>query len=188
MSQAYIGEIRIFSGNFAPQGWYLCNGVTLPISGNETLFTLLGTTYGGNGTTNFALPDFRGRLPVGQGQGAGLTSRVVGQAFGTETVTLTSAQIPAHTHSWQVSTADGSSATPNGNVIANPVNPNFTGTGPSSKSYIEPSQVNPQTNILSGPTGMVTASNEGGQAHANEMPYLALNYIICNVGLYPTKS
>src|SRR5512143_3908889 len=98
MSNPFIGEIRMFGGNFAPAGWAFCDGSLLPISENDALFTLIGTTYGGDGQTTFALPDLRGRLPVHMGTGAGLSSFVIGEAGGVETVTLTTSQMPGHSH------------------------------------------------------------------------------------------
>src|ERR1700758_3405683 len=98
MAQPYVGEIRMFAGNFAPAGWMFCEGQLLPISENETLFQLIGTTYGGDGETTFALPDLRGRVPIHMGQGSGLTPRTIGDAGGAETVTLTVAQMPVHHH------------------------------------------------------------------------------------------
>src|SRR3979490_2969928 len=118
MAQPYVGEIRMFAGNFAPAGWMVCEGQLLPISENETLFTLIGTTYGGDGQSTFALPDLRGRVPVHQGQGPGLGNFIIGKTDGVEQVTLTAQQVPAHTHAFAASSAPGDSSTPQGTVLA----------------------------------------------------------------------
>src|SRR5580658_742842 len=123
MGTPYVGEIRMFGFGFAPQGWALCNGQLLPINQNQALFSLLGTTYGGDGRTTFALPDLQGRVPIHMGQGAGLSPYVMGQVGGVENVTLTIAQIPAHTHTVNGQSSLGTLATPvssngNGNIWA----------------------------------------------------------------------
>src|SRR5919198_2564140 len=121
MSDPYVGEIRMFGGSFAPVGWAFCNGQLLPISENETLFNLIGTTYGGDGQETFALPDLQGRVPVHQGQGPGIvTNYVIGQAMGVESVTLTTQQIPLHNHAFFASTGAGTSPSPVGNIPASP--------------------------------------------------------------------
>lgn len=181
MVDPYIGEIRVFAGNFAPVGWLICNGSLLPINQNEALYTLLGTTYGGDGVTTFALPNLQSRIPIGQGSGPGLTTRVLGQTGGVENVTLVESQIPVHTHTISASTATSgsvngaTSATYLGvasSAQANPVAylPNGTGVGTSALA--------PQT--ISG-TG-------GSQPHANIQPYIAVNYIIATNGQYPTQN
>src|SRR6187399_274642 len=118
MAQPYVGEIRMFAGNFAPAGWMFCEGQLLPISEYETLFNLIGTTYGGDGQSTFALPDMRGRLPIHQGQGSGLSNYTLAQNGGVEQVTLTVNQIPQHTHPLLGSTTNSSSSDPSGNVGA----------------------------------------------------------------------
>src|SRR5271165_4385384 len=119
MSTPFLAEIRMFAGEFAPRGWAFCNGQLLPINQNAALFSLLGTTYGGNGTTTFALPDLRSRVPIHQGQGTGLSSYVMGQSGGEETVALTTGQLPAHSHEF-VSTAAPVLDTPSGSVLGSP--------------------------------------------------------------------
>src|ERR1700757_4679881 len=114
MSSPFIGEIRMFGGNFAPVGWSFCNGAIIPIDQNDALFNLIGTTYGGDGQTTFALPNLQSRVPIHVGSGFAL-----GQSGGTETVTLTTQQIPAHTHVMQCNSADGTASTPQSNVLAN---------------------------------------------------------------------
>src|ERR1700688_2673042 len=118
MSDQFVSEIRIFAGNFPPRGWALCNGQILPISQNTALFSLLGTTYGGNGTSNFALPNLQGLSPMHAGQGAGLSPRVLGESGGTETVTLLASEIPAHTHPANCNSGTGDQFGPPGNVWA----------------------------------------------------------------------
>ena len=118
MAQPYVGEIRLFAGTFAPAGWMLCDGQLLPISENETLFNLIGTTYGGDGQTTFAVPNLCGRTPIHMGQGAGLSNRVIGENGGTETVTVTTQQIPTHTHFAQAQLAAANHQGPGGNVWA----------------------------------------------------------------------
>src|ERR671921_268521 len=121
MAQPYVGEIRMFAGNFAPAGWMFCEGQLLPISENETLFQLIGTTYGGDGQSTFALPDLQGRVPIHMGSGPGVSQTYqIGEAGGVEQVTLTTAQIPAHNHAWLASTGGGTSNTPQDNVTASP--------------------------------------------------------------------
>ena len=118
MPEPFVGEVRVFAGNFAPAGWAFCNGQLLQISTNTALFSLLGTNYGGNGLSSFALPDLRGRLPIHPGQGPGLSLRTLGELGGSETQTLTTSQIPSHAHTMGASTANGVSDSPAGNVPA----------------------------------------------------------------------
>lgn len=170
MSEPFIAEIRIFAGNFAPRGWAFCNGQLLPISQNTALFSLLGTTYGGDGRTTLALPNLEGRTPMHPGRGPGLTARRLGERGGVETVTLSEAQIPQHRHSMLGSFEDGDRRSPQGAVLG-------------------------RGNAVYGPeqnTGLMDEallSNSGGsQAHNNMQPYLAMNFIIALVGLYPSRS
>lgn len=167
MADPYIGEIRMFAGNYAPVGWLFCDGQLLPISGNGALFNVIGTYYGGDGTSNFALPDLRGRAPVHQGNGFGLTSR-----GGTELVTLSASQIPAHTHQMLGSTALAASNNPQGNIPAS-----LPAGGVASAYQTLQSQV---------PLDPTTVAPSGGsQPHENMQPYLCLNFIIARVGLTP---
>ncbi len=166
MAQPYVGEIRMFAGNFAPAGWMFCEGQLLPISEFETLFNLIGTTYGGDGQSTFALPDLRGRLPVHMGSGF-----VIGQAGGEETVTLATSQIPAHSHVPQANTGMGSQASPAGNVWANSTNLPYSTSAPS--ATMDPAAVG-----LAG----------GSQPHDNMVPYLCINFIISLFGIYPAQS
>jgi len=166
MSQPFIGEIRIFAGDFAPAGWAFCDGQLLPISGNEGLFMLIGTTYGGDGQSTFALPDLRGRIPVHIGTGF-----VLGQAAGVESVTLTVNQIPAHTHPFQATTNAADSNSANNNLLGQP---------PVILEYFAAAP----TSLVSGQS---VASDGGGQPHTNLQPYLCVNFIISLFGIFPTQ-
>ncbi|MEN6462756.1 MAG: tail fiber protein [Syntrophomonas sp.] len=166
---AYIGEIRMFGGIFAPVGWAFCDGRLLPIAGNDLLFSLIGTTYGGDGVSNFALPDLRGRIPISQGQGPGLSDRTVGQMDGAETVTLLLEQIPAHTHTAAISTALGISESPANAFWA--------------ASNFNQYSSSPPNGAMSPAALTVTGGN---QPHDNMMPFLTVNYIIALDGYYPT--
>ena len=173
MSDPYVGEIRMFGGNFAPAGWAFCDGRSLAISENETLFNLIGTTYGGDGQEKFNLPDLQGRVPVHQGQGPGITTNyVIGQTMGVESVTLTTQQIPNHNHGFTASKAPAQSNTPVNNIPASPPQVNLYRPGVPS---------DPFPNTLVQPTG-------GSQPHDNMMPYLAISYIISLFGVFPSQS
>jgi microcystin-dependent protein len=169
----YLGELKIVPYNFAPQGWAFCNGQLLPIAQNTALFSLLGTQYGGNGVTTFALPDMRGRLIVGPGQGQGLSSYEQGQEGGTENVTLLASQIPSHNHPVQVSSAIGTQTAATGKHIAKAP----LGLG---NTYGTP----PQNTTM--PAGTIQPAG-GGQPHNNRQPYLTLSYIIALQGVYPPR-
>lgn len=171
MGQPYVGEIRMFAGNFAPLGWYFCNGQLLPISENETLFQLIGTTYGGDGQQTFAVPNLQSRVPIHQGTGPGLSTRQMGEAAGTETVTLATNQIPNHTHAFLASQDANTVLNAQGNVIGTPLTatPFFAATPnlPLSSQSITP-------------VG-------GSQPHENMQPYLCINFIISQFGIYPQE-
>ncbi len=172
MSEPFIAEIRIFAGNFAPRGWAFCNGQLLPIAQNTALFSLIGTTYGGDGRTTTALPNLQGRAPMHPGRGPGLTDRRLGQVVGTETVTLTETQLPSHSHSMQVSDKSGDSNLPKDNVFARssiPVASVYSANAPDA-------------------TGGQLSNVGGNQSHNNMQPFNTLNYIIALVGLYPSRS
>lgn len=176
MSDAYAGEIRMFGGDYAPPGWHKCDGTLLSVSTYQVLFSLLGTTYGGDGVKTFGIPDLRGRIPVGQGQGPGLTNRVMGQAFGSETVALTQDQLPGHTHSFAASKANAS--------LSSPANAFCGAQTDNDRIYTEAKS----SNALAA-TAAATVSSEGAsQAHNNLMPSLGITYIICLEGLYPTRN
>lgn len=176
MSEPYIGEVRIFCGNYAPFQWAKCDGQILAISKNTQLFSLLGTTYGGDGRTTFALPDFRGRIMASAGQGTGLPYYSAGDRFGQEEVTLTAAQIPAHNHPYSGSTSQATTQYPSKGVFANP--------GPDSVFYEPQKELD---NLLELNATSVDRAGGGG-SHNNLMPYLVVNYIICLVGTYPPRS
>ena len=169
-----IAEIRIFAGNFAPRGWAFCDGQLLPISENQALFSLIGTIYGGDGRTAFALPDLRGRAPIHQGNGAGLSDYRLGQRGGTEEVTLTTDQMPAHSHALQANTKRGNSP--------DPANASIADSKGRDRDYMKSGEVNASMSSNS------IASTGGGQPHDNRQPYLAVNYIIAMQGVYPSRS
>ena len=174
MGQPYVGEIRMFAGNFNPNGWMFCDGQLLPISENEVLFNLIGTTYGGDGQETFALPNLQGRLPLHQGSGPGGQSFVLGETAGTETVTLTTQQIPIHNHSLNATDA-GPVAGPNG---ANPAVASTTQAGTMIYGAGAGTFIHPNTLQLAG----------GGQPHENMQPFLCINFIISLFGVFPTQS
>jgi len=172
MSEPFIAEIRIFAGNFAPRNWAFCDGLLLPISQHTALFSLIGTTYGGDGRTTTALPNLKGRAPMHPGNGPGLTSRRLGQKGGRETETLSEAQIPNHTHSLRGTVSRGSASQPQGNAFNRSVG---------ETAYHTPTN-------LTGMSAAMAANTGGSQAHNNMQPFLTLNFIIALVGLYPSRS
>ena len=174
MSSPYIGEIRMFAGNFAPVGWAFCNGALIPISENDALFILIGTTYGGDGQTTFALPNLQSRLPMHQGQGSGLSNRILGEQGGVETVTLTTNQIPVHSHPPLSVSGNGNQATPQNGVWAGVTSSIYTSNAP-----------DPAGNAFNATLGGNTG---GSQPHDNMMPYLAINFIISLFGIYPSPT
>ena len=173
MSDQYLGEIRMFAGNFAPQGWALCNGQLLPISQNTALFSLVGTYYGGDGVTTFALPNLQSRVAIHQGQGPGLSPYVLGQQGGTENVTLTTQQMPQHNHAINTFQGPGASSHPANAILAS---------GSSDKPYTtnttDGSTLNPQAVSFVG----------SSQPHNNLQPYLTINFIIALQGIYPSRN
>ena len=171
----FVAEIRIFPFNFAPKGWALCNGQLIPISQNTALFSLLGTTYGGNGQTNFALPDMQGNVPMHPGQGPGLSLHDLGETGGSETVTLLQSEIGAHSHTMKASSTDGLSPTPVANVAAAPG-------ADRDLFWYKDGAVNAQMN------GNASGIAGGSQPHNNLMPYLTLNYCIALQGVYPPRT
>jgi microcystin-dependent protein len=170
MAQPYVGEIRIFAGNFAPAGWMFCEGQLLPISENETLFQLIGTTYGGDGQSTFGLPDLRGRLPLHQGSGF-----VLAETGGAEEITLTVPQIPAHSHPFVASTQTGTQANPGGNMLDQTSGTIFM--------YIDGQA--PDGAMAS---GMLAPPVGGSQPHTNFQPYLCLDFIISLFGIFPSQT
>tara|TARA_R110000751_G_scaffold87039_2_gene172794 strand:- start:1268 stop:1855 length:588 start_codon:yes stop_codon:yes gene_type:complete len=172
--EPFVGEIRMFAGNFAPRGWAFCDGQLLAISSNDALFSLIGTTYGGDGRTTFALPDFRGRLPVQHGQGPGLSNVRLGEKFGQENVVLNTTNLPAHTHPVYGVVVAGSAATPSNNYPAN--------TNSSDPEYAT-SGTSVQMN-----TGVVGDNVTSNTAINNRQPSVGIHYIIALVGIYPSRS
>lgn len=178
MTEPYLGEIRMFAGNFAPRGNAYCSGQLLNISQNSALFSLLGTFYGGNGTTTFALPDLRGQLPVGMGQGPGLSNYSIGERTGTETVTLNTNQIPKHNHMMLVNNNDGNLTSPGGNMPAAAQDP-FTGLWIAPDKVMgDPIEMNDNALALVG----------GNQPHDNRMPAIAISIIIALQGVFPSRN
>lgn len=172
MAEPFIADIKIVGFNFAPRGWAHCDGQILPISQNQALFALLGTTFGGDGRTSFALPDMRGRAPIHQGNGGGLTSRPWGSRGGEDRVALTTAQMPPHTHQVNASSDSATVTTPGGNLPATVV-PGFNVYGATANADGEATQV---------------TETGGDQGHNNMQPYLALNFIIALNGLFPSRT
>lgn len=175
MSSPFVAEIRIFPFNFAPTGWAFCNGQIMPISQNTALFSLLGTTYGGDGKSNFALPNLQGSAPMQLGEGNGLSLRDLGEIGGEETVTLLQSEMPAHSHSANAFNGAGTSHNPTNNVWAS-------------------AKVLRQSQNLYGPTAGTTMKplalsiSGGGLPHNNLMPYLVLNFCIALQGIFPARS
>jgi microcystin-dependent protein len=172
MAEPFIGEIKMFAGNFAPQGFAFCDGQLLAISQNEALFSLLGTIYGGDGQTAFALPDLRGRIPVHMGNGPGLSLRMIGSKGGNETVTLTAANLPSHAHGFAGSADAADSKNPKQRVPAVAAEAVYGPAGDPPAS-MGPSALEP--------TG-------GGQPHPNMQPFQCLNFIIALFGIYPSRN
>lgn len=176
MSEPFIAEIRIFAGNFAPRSWAFCDGQLLPVSQNTALFSLIGTTYGGDGRSTTALPNMQGRAPMHPGRGPGLTARRLGQRMGSEMVSLSEAQIPSHSHTVRARDEPGTSGTPPSNTAS------IANTGFTDRLYVP----NTSSNVVD--MASQTASNTGGsQEHNNIQPFLTMNFIIALQGLYPSR-
>ena len=180
MSEPFIAEVRIFAGNFAPRGYAFCQGQLLPIAQNTALFSLIGNYYGGDGRTTMGLPDLRGRTPLGQGQGPGLTTRRIGDKSGATTVTLSEAELPAHAHTLQAVAAVGSTPTPGNNTLL--AQAPSGGRGGGGAQVYGASQ-----NLVAMAPASITATG-GSQSHDNMQPYLAVNFIIALEGLYPSRN
>ena len=168
---AYLGEIRMFAGNFAPTGWQFCNGQLLSIAQNTALFSLLGTTYGGNGITTFGLPDLRGRVPVHFGLGPGLTDVALGQVRGTENTSILVSNLPAHTHSISANTSAGTTSVPTNAINAD-------------TSTLDKEYTTNAANTTMSPTG----STGDSQPINNMQPYLGINFIIATQGIFPSRN
>jgi microcystin-dependent protein len=177
--EPFLGQITLFPFNFAPRGWAFCQGQLVPISQNTALFSLLGTFYGGNGTTTFGLPDLRGRVPVCQGQGAGLSDYAIGSVQGVEAVTLLASQSPPHSHPFQAVAAQATTNSPTG---ALPAEGHGSGRGAFAVNTYAP----PQTAVPLAAGQVVSAG--GGLPHNNLQPYLTLNWCIALQGIFPARS
>lgn len=175
MGQPFVGEIRMFAGNFAPNGWMLCEGQTLPIAENEVLFQLIGTTYGGDGEETFNLPNLASRVPIHQGTGPGLSTRQLGESGGSESVTLTAQSTPQHTHPALCNNGSGAST-------SNPAS--GTWTKADTNNY---SASLPKTGFMGTPA-IQSSVTGGSQPHDNMIPYLCVNFIISLFGLFPSPS
>lgn len=176
--EPYLGQIILFAGPKTPDNWVPCDGRTLSVSQYQALFSLIGVTYGGDGVNTFGIPDLRGRLPIGQGTGTGLTARALGQIGGTEQVTLDASQTPPHTHALQASTQQATSNDPSAKVLAS-VPAQHT-------AYFDPPNPLPTgVAAVQMATGSITSVGVVAAAHDNIMPSLAINYLICTLGLYP---
>jgi len=176
MPEPYVGEIRMFAGNYAPQDWAFCDGSILPIAEFETLFSLIGTTYGGDGQVTFALPDLRGRAPIHQGTGPGLSPRVIGQIGGVEQVTLNAAHVPSHSHALN---ATATAATAGTGVAGN-----LLGATATTPLYGSAAGGAPMAAVALGPSSGALQA----QAHENRAPHLGVNFIISLFGIYPSPS
>lgn len=181
MSEYYVGEIRMFGGNFAPRDWALCNGQILPIAQNDALYSLIGTTFGGDGVQTFALPNLQGRIGVSEGQGPGLTNRVLGEMGGVETVTITSNTMPVHTHMLLASSLDATSPTASGNAL--PAKPTVT----NARFYTIPVAGKPDP-VPTQLDAVACSSAGGSQPHENMQPFLCVSFIIALYGIYPSRN
>ncbi|MEP4037042.1 tail fiber protein [Pseudophaeobacter sp.] len=171
MSEPFVGEIRMFAGNFAPRGWAFCDGQLLAVSQNDALFSLLGTIYGGDGRTTFGLPDLRGRIPLHAGTGPGLSPRRLGAKSGSEKETLTTNQLASHTHDFNGNTAQATTKDPQGKVVAQGVGVSY---------LLEADQnVSMASNMI--------ANTGGSRSHTNLMPTLCVHFIIALFGIYPSR-
>ena len=172
MQTPFIGNVILFGGTFAPVGWQTCDGSLLPISQYDALFALIGTTYGGDGQTTFAVPDLRGRIPVSQGQGSGLSNYMIGQISGTGSVSLLPAHLPQHTHGVTCNTGTADQSNPANNFFAKQDTLQEYAVGTTANSVMK---------------GNAITNSPGGQPHANIMPSLTLNYIIATDGIFPSQ-
>jgi microcystin-dependent protein len=173
MSDPFVAEIRIFGFNFAPTGWALCNGQLMPISQNTALFSLLGTTYGGDGKSTFALPDLQGAAPMHPGQGPGLSLRDLGESGGSDTVTLLESEIPTHSHPLKASTQPGEDPSPVGESLGRSVGASLYQTQASQLGSLDPASI---------------STVGGDQPHNNLMPYLTFNFCIALQGVFPPRT
>lgn len=185
MVDCYLGEIRMFAGHYVPVGWAACNGQLLSVSANQPLFALLGTTWGGDGVNTFGVPNLQGRVPIGQGQGTNLTNRQLAQTLGTETVALTSAQTPSHTHTLNASA--GPATTPS---LTAPTSAATLCTLPATDGslYYNVPSAGVTVSVVTLPTDTLSPFQGGGQAHHNLMPGMGTQYMIATQGIFPTRA
>lgn len=181
MSEPFVGEIRLFAGNYAPVDWALCNGTHLKINDRQVLFAVIGTTYGGDGVTDFALPDLRARVPVGIGQGTGQPNYTIGQSGGADMVAVSASTMPTHTHAVMVTTSPATDTTLSANSYYASVTNNQAVVG----LYVGATVADLTAKVMN---NVVVANSGGADAHSNIMPSLGMNYIICLNGLYPQRS
>ena len=181
MADPFIGEIRMFAGNFAPRGWAYCDGQLLAISQNEALFSLLGITYGGDGRVTFGLPDLRGRIPIHKGTGPGLSPRSLGERGGAESATVSVAELPAHSHAHHSAAQRAGRSDPSAALRASYVGPTD---GIPAFGDLEP----PPSDPLVAMANDTITSAGGGQAHANVQPFLCVHFIIALFGIYPPRN
>lgn len=174
--EPFIAQIMLFGGNFAPRGWAFCDGQLLPIASNSALFSIVGTAFGGDGRTTFALPDLRGRVPMHAGAGPGLTPRQIGQRVGVEHVTLLETQMPNHSHEMLVASAAPNSDRANGDAIGK------------TPIYVDNNPSDPATQPSSALNSRTIGAAGGGQAHENMQPTLCINYIIALQGIFPSRN
>ncbi len=179
MQEPYLGDIRMFAGNFAPRTWAFCQGQLMSIAQNSALYSLLGTIYGGDGRATFALPDLRGRVPIGQGQGPGLTNRPIGQMSGSENVTVLSTELPAHNHGFFATQQDANTSTIGSSVLL----------GTAKASQGTPHLYLAQSGNIPAPLASAAVGQTGGTLpHNNMMPTLTLNFVIALQGAYPSRN
>lgn len=176
MSEPFVGEIRMFAGNFAPRGWAFCDGQLLAVSQNDALFSLLGTIYGGDGRTTFGLPDMRGRIPIHAGSGPGLSPRRLGAKAGAENVTLTVNQLPSHTHALQGTNDFAQESVPTGRVY-----------GRTTAVDLYSTEDDGLANMNTSPTQGVISAVGGSRSHSNLQAFLCIHFIIALVGIYPSR-
>jgi microcystin-dependent protein len=172
MSEPFVGEVKMFAGNFAPRNYAFCDGQLLAVSQNDALFSLLGTTYGGDGRTTFGLPDLRGRIGIHAGQGPGLSSRPLGQKSGAENTTVQSNQVALHSHAWNATNSAAGDTAPAAHTTA-------TATGTNLYGNANPTAMNSQA---------IVEDAGGGQSHKNVMPFVCINFIVALTGTYPSRS
>jgi microcystin-dependent protein len=185
MSTPYLGEIKMFGGNFAPLGFALCNGQLVSIAQESALFALLGTTYGGDGVNTFALPDLQGRIPLNQGQGPGLTNRIIGEKAGSNNVTLISTQMPQHSHQPVANNVDPTNDAPATNTM--PCRPKQSTGGNSAQLYTDPTKT-PVAGDLKPMLAGIIGTTGNNLPHDNMMPYLAVTFIISMQGIFPSQN